>query len=98
MDRISKLCIIATVYRKNASNKHSVYIQPMDKAEVKEAPKTNKSNSSAYDGTVEFDLCSKSKCLAKQAFCDIYEYCPLIRQKSQIFDTFPQGEGFLFAF
>ena len=40
-------------------------------AEVKEAPKTNKSNSSAYDGTVEFDLCSKSKHLAKQGFLQV---------------------------
>ena len=36
--------------------------------EVKEAGKTNKPNPSAYIGTVGFGLCSKSKCLAKQAF------------------------------
>ena len=35
--------------------------------EVKEAPKTNKPDSSAYIGTVESGLCSKSKCLAQQA-------------------------------
>ena len=40
-------------------------------AEVKEAPKTNKSNPSAYMGTLGFDLCSKSKCLAQQAFSSI---------------------------
>ena len=45
-------------------------------AGVKEAPKTNKSNSSAYDGTVEFDLCSKSKHLAKQDFSHLYSMCP----------------------
>ena len=32
--------------------------------EIKEAPKTNNSNPSAYIGTVGFELCSKSKCLA----------------------------------
>ena len=30
-------------------------------AEVKEAPKTSNSNPSAYDGTLGFELCSKSK-------------------------------------
>ena len=39
--------------------------------EVKEAPKTNKSNSSAYKGTVEFDLCRKSKHLAQQDFLQL---------------------------
>ena len=34
--------------------------------EVKEAPKTNNSNPSAYIGTVGFELCCKSKCLVKQ--------------------------------
>ena len=37
-------------------------------AEVKGASETNKSNLSAYTGTVRFDLCSKSKYLALQAF------------------------------
>ena len=37
-------------------------------AEVKEAVETNNSNLSAYIGTVRFELCSKSKHLAKQAF------------------------------
>ncbi len=36
-------------------------------AEVKGAAETNKSNLSAYVGTVRFDLCSKSKHLAEQA-------------------------------
>ena len=43
-------------------------------AEGKEAPKTNKSNSSAYKGTVEFDLCSKSKHLAKQGFLRVLSH------------------------
>ena len=35
-------------------------------AEVKEAPKTNNSQSSAYIGTVDCELCSKPKRLAQQ--------------------------------
>ena len=37
-------------------------------AKVKEADKTSNSHSSAYVDTAEGELCSKSKCLAKQAF------------------------------
>jgi len=37
-------------------------------AEVKGAAKTSKPDSSAYIGTVESGLRSKSKCLAQQAF------------------------------
>ena len=37
-------------------------------AAVKGAAKTNNSHSSAYIGTVEWELCCKSKRLAKQAF------------------------------
>ena len=33
-------------------------------AEVTKADKTNNSHSSAYIGTIECELCSKSKCLA----------------------------------
>ena len=40
--------------------------------EGKGAGETNKSNLSAYIGTVRFDLCSKPKHLAKQAFV-VYE-------------------------
>ena len=53
-------------------NRHA--FQPVKKfvfdrlPEVKEAPKTNNSNPSAYIGTVGFELCSKSKCLAPQGF------------------------------
>ena len=36
-------------------------------AEVKEPIKTNNSNLSAYMGTVRFELCSKSKCIAQQS-------------------------------
>ena len=36
--------------------------------EVKGATKTNKPDLSAYIGTVKSGLCSKSKCLAQQAF------------------------------
>ncbi len=45
------------------------------------------------DGTVGSELCSKSKSLAQQAFS------PLIRQKSEIFATFPVcgAQNFLFA-
>ncbi len=57
-------------------------------AEGKETPKTNKSNSSAYDGTLEFDLCSKSKHLAQQ---DLY---PLSVKKQKFLPSFPLVEGF----
>ena len=63
-------------------------------AEVKEAPKTNKSNSSAYDGTVEFDLCSKSKHLAKQGFLQVLSApLHLIRPRCARPPSH-QGEGF----
>ena len=35
--------------------------------EIKGTAETNKSNPSAYIGTLGFDLCSKSKLLAQQA-------------------------------
>ena len=51
--------------------------------EVKGAPKTNRPDSSAYTGTVESGLCSKSKCLAEQALftphpSKIRDFCHLL--------------------
>ena len=42
-------------------------------AEVKGAVKTSKPISSAYIGTVESGLRSKSKCLAQQGFADLVQ-------------------------
>jgi len=55
--------------------------------EVKEAPKTNKSNPSAYKGTLGFDLCSKSKCLRSKLF-----YTTSVKNQ-RFLPPSPQGEG-----
>ena len=66
----------------------SVFFGIFDRpAEVTKADKTSSRRSSAYWCTVECRLHSKPKCLAKQALF------PLIRQKSEIFATFPQGKA-----
>ncbi len=57
-------------------------------AEVKEVPKTSNSHSSAYMDTVEGELRSKAKCLAKQA-----AFTPSSDKNQRFLPPSPQGEG-----
>jgi len=59
--------------------------------EVKGADKTNNSSLSAYIGTVRLELCSKSKCLAQQAFFAFY---PTSVKNHRFLPPSPQGEGY----
>jgi len=60
-------------------------------AEVTKAVKTSNSHPSVYKGTPGCELRSKTKSLAKQAFCDTSSV-----KNQRFLPPSPQGEGFVY--